>query len=431
MSRPVALGARALEARLRQARRLALGLASLGAGVGAGCTHTTEGAVDYPVMVPASADARGLRADARGEIAPASCARALGGRITPERILWCGRVEVPRPETMPLVELACTEWRADSPEQHARKVLVSAARVAELGLTPGASPPNASGACHLACFGTAEDPKGPWRARCTLGQTLDADRFLMVRLRTTSSSTWPSIEWNPFVTTRQGRRPRGARVGSAACEVVCAAPGRPPAPGRRFAAAAALERASVVAFRELAADLANAGAPTALVDQARRAERDERRHARAMSALARRHGQRALRVPARARRTSARPSLLELALHNAVEGWVGEAFGALLALHQAEASVDPTVSRALAPIARDEIRHAALALRVHAWLAPRLTADERARVLQAARAEIAALRAACPAVESPEAIALGFPAPFTARALVDGLDATLWRDLGA
>jgi hypothetical protein len=82
-----------------------------------------------------------------------------------------------------------------------------------------------------------------------------------------------------------------------------------------------------------------------------------------------------------------------VALENAVEGCVREAYGALVAKWQAERVVDPDLKRTLTSIARDEIQHAALAWQVAAWLEPRLSAAERREIDDARRQALAGLRA--------------------------------------
>lgn len=179
------------------------------------------------------------------------------------------------------------------------------------------------------------------------------------------------------------------------------------------------EAASVGDFVELAGDLARAGAPRTLVRRARAAAQDEMAHARAMRGLARRAGARRGRPRVASRHDRAAPvharrcrSLAALALENAVVGCVGETLGALLALHQAEHAPDAETRRVLGTIARDETRHAALALAVHTWLLPRLSVGERERVVTAARRALAALAASPPpAAASPIVVALGLPPP--------------------
>lgn len=149
---------------------------------------------------------------------------------------------------------------------------------------------------------------------------------------------------------------------------------------RMLAEFAMLEGASVGAFRALGANLERLGAPAELADRARGAAVEEARHARTMTGLARRAGARSrpIRVT-----DPAPPTLLELAIDNAVEGCVLETFGALLTTHQARVASDRRFREAIAIIAEEETSHAALARDVDAWVRTRLS-----------EAEVAALDAA-------------------------------------
>jgi hypothetical protein len=73
-------------------------------------------------------------------------------------------------------------------------------------------------------------------------------------------------------------------------------------------------------------------------------------------------------------------SLFDVALENAVEGCVRETYGAVVGLVGASTVQDVELGRAMRSIASDECRHAELAWAVHAWLLPRLSADERRHV---------------------------------------------------
>jgi rubrerythrin len=134
--------------------------------------------------------------------------------------------------------------------------------------------------------------------------------------------------------------------------------------GEHLAAMAYLEAASVIAFEQLAEQLAHFGAPSALIDRCMRAAADERRHARILTRFAREHGARV----ARPQPLFQPASVIEVALHNAVEGCVHESFAALVESLQAERAEDPRLRRAFAGIAQDELEHGELAWDVHAWL---------------------------------------------------------------
>ena len=147
--------------------------------------------------------------------------------------------------------------------------------------------------------------------------------------------------------------------------------------GETLARMAWLEAASIHAFRRLARELRAHGAPEELVAAARACARDESRHARAMARLARAHGAKVPRVEARAMGVR---DLESIARENAVEACVGETYGALLAMWQAEHAGDEDVRAAMRAIAPDELRHAALGWAVAAWADARLDKDARARV---------------------------------------------------
>ena len=147
--------------------------------------------------------------------------------------------------------------------------------------------------------------------------------------------------------------------------------------GEWLAQAAWLEGASVYAFVRLARELEAHGAPKDLVARARRSARDEARHARMMRALAKKRGIDAPR--ARAPRAPVR-DLESVARENAIEGCVGETYGALLAAHRAEHDADPEMREVMAEIAPDELRHAALGWSVAEWAEGKLTPEARARV---------------------------------------------------
>jgi uncharacterized protein (TIGR02996 family) len=187
-------------------------------------------------------------------------------------------------------------------------------------------------------------------------------------MRTSSSDLDPPRTYYPYVVV--GRRPAGAIAGEAtACDGGV---------GEFFAAAAALESLSVTAFEWLALDLAELGAPLDLQERAFEAACEETRHTRAMSAFASAHGS----VVTYSSPMTTRPTrdALAIAIENAVEGCVRETFGACIAEWQAEHAESLDVRSALTVIALEEESHASLARDVAAWLEPRLTEDERARV---------------------------------------------------
>lgn len=191
-----------------------------------------------------------------------------------------------------------------------------------------------------------------------------------------------------------------------------------------FLASAHLEAASVDAFQILADELEGHGAPFELAQAARDAARDEVAHAEAMAALA------GAEVPAvRVIRGAAPRSVEQIALENAREGCVRETFAALLAHRQATCAADPRVRDVMRVIAEDETRHATLSWRIAEVLDARLSPAARARVAEARREAIEALRGECAAgAEDP---ALGLPGSSEALALLDGLNGSLWAAVDA
>jgi hypothetical protein len=190
--------------------------------------------------------------------------------------------------------------------------------------------------------------------------------------------------------------------------------------GVHFARAACMEAGSVEAFRMLRDELVAHGAPKRLVHAAARAMRDEVRHVRQTSALARRFGEQ----PVTPRPVPPRPhrSFEAVALENAVEGCVRETYSALECAWQAAVATDPVVRATMKRIARDEMRHLALSWAVHAWALGRLDAASRARVIAAQRAEIATLLAEL--AQDPPASLLGtggLPRAAQSRALVGAI----------
>lgn len=105
--------------------------------------------------------------------------------------------------------------------------------------------------------------------------------------------------------------------------------------------AARLEAASIYAFRQLTRELSTHRAPRRLIAAARRAVRDEVRHARVTAELARRFGAGTFQGPS-VRNVGAR-DLETIATENATEGCcVRETFGAAVGAFQALRAQDPT-----------------------------------------------------------------------------------------
>jgi hypothetical protein len=214
-----------------------------------------------------------------------------------------------------------------------------------------------------------------------------------------------------------GRRPEGV-------EDVCA-PARGTAAGRWLARAAALEAASVPAFRRLARELRAHGAPERLVRAAREAVREEFRHTILMARAARPRGAtpRMIRVSP----MGVRP-LLAVAVENAREGCVRETLGALTAVHQAAHAADPALREAFKEIARDESRHARLAWEVDTWARSVLPTRAARIVGEARREEGARVVAELTRTSTTPALAreLGLPPTPIARSQARRMRQTLW-----
>ena len=198
----------------------------------------------------------------------------------------------------------------------------------------------------------------------------------------------------------------------------------PPPPGREvgshFARVACMEAASVEAFRCLRDELVAHGAPGRLVRAASRAIRDERRHVRVTSGLARRFGELPI-APRPAPPRVVRP-ILAVALENAVEGCVRETYSALECLWQAQAAEDPVVRAEMKRIARDEMRHLALSWEVHAWVMRRLDGEGRARVRAAQGSAIRELLAEVASDPQSSLVrTAGLPLGAQSRALVSAI----------
>lgn len=128
------------------------------------------------------------------------------------------------------------------------------------------------------------------------------------------------------------------------------------------------EHASIATFARLTLQLLSLGAPPELLTAAQRATQDEIQHARLCFDLASRYAGRPL-GPGKLAMVDAvtEVSLAELAVAAVHEGCLGETAAAVFASERLEQARDPQVRAALAKIARDETRHAALAWRTVVW----------------------------------------------------------------
>jgi hypothetical protein len=216
----------------------------------------------------------------------------------------------------------------------------------------------------------------------------DIDRCEVSELRL--DGVMLEIHWTELCVA--GRRPRGFAG--------------PPPPRGSTGAGAWLARAATLEAASVTAVARRIGAPRARIASARRAIADEIVHARVVARLARARGA-TVEPPAIA--VVHEPTLAELAHDNAVEGQVGETFGALVATCQARAATDPEIRAAYTRIARDETRHAALAHALAPWLERRLRPAERAAIRDARGRAVAALTTEC-AMSAHDRALLGLPA---------------------
>jgi hypothetical protein len=212
-----------------------------------------------------------------------------------------------------------------------------------------------------------------------------------------------------------GRRPAGLQPPSDAAART--------AGGRLLAKAAYLEEASVHAFVVLALELEEHGAPTRLCEASLRAARDEIRHAAVMRRLAERAEARvgAVRVEGRRRRP-----LEAIAVENAVEGCVGEAYGAAVACMQAKRAGDPRFRAVMKRIAADETRHAELSFELARWFDGHLSREGRRRLRNARDLAVQALARSVRRAPDGTAVVLGLPTAEQATVLVEELRRSLW-----
>jgi rubrerythrin len=213
-----------------------------------------------------------------------------------------------------------------------------------------------------------------------------------------------------------GRRPEGLLAG--------AAPEGRDKTANFFASIAHLESAAVDAFLILARELEALGAPSELVEAARRSADEEVRHTELMGAVARGLG--ANPVPAEVEDRPLR-DLKAIALENAIEGCVRETYGALVGTFQSMATPDAEIAAALREISEDETRHAETSWQIASWVESQLSEEERAEIEAARQQAIIDLRAEVAIEPDPQVRALaGLPSAAQAVAMVDQLSETIW-----
>ncbi len=196
--------------------------------------------------------------------------------------------------------------------------------------------------------------------------------------------------------------------------------------GRLLASRARAADYATRAHRRLRDDLGRMGAHPALALWADEAADDAKAHAAALRKLAARYDTHDRALTSRA--PDAAPRTLEqLAEDNLTTGCVHGTFDALVALHQGRSATDRELAELMTNIGNDEIRHAALAFAVHAFVEPKLSEAARARLVaireQAATALVSSLH------QPPRADVArlaGVPSVAEARALAADLGAALW-----
>lgn len=177
--------------------------------------------------------------------------------------------------------------------------------------------------------------------------------------------------------------------------------------GKMFARHAAFEAASVVAFEHLQRELLYYQAPRSIIEKIVTAANDERRHAQQVSALAEQYGAQSDTFTVD---TGNVRSLFDIALDNLKEGCVGETWGALVGLYQAENAQDTSIRKTMKSIAEDEVGHAALSWEIHNWLITKLSIAERDKLEIERLSAINAMRdKVCNRVLEPFEVFAGLP----------------------
>ena len=117
-------------------------------------------------------------------------------------------------------------------------------------------------------------------------------------------------------------------------------------------------------------------------------------------------------------------TLFEVALENAIEGCVGETYGAAVAAYQGEWATDPAVRGTMRAIAVDEAEHASLGWAVDGWARSRLPCAARLEIDESVERARATIREhAQRDVARAVAVPLGLPdaaAAAVLNAAVDG-----------
>jgi hypothetical protein len=222
----------------------------------------------------------------------------------------------------------------------------------------------------------------------------------------------------------------GVRVGCASCAV-----GRRPADlrdepaehgdpvGIALADMARIEAASVHAFRRLEKVLSELDAPASLRARARSAARDEIRHARIVSRIARARGAKHRRILVD---REAVPTTYALALENAVEGCVKETLGVAYLAHQASHAEDPELRTMAASLYEDELAHATLSWDLVAFFDAHLDEAQRATLRAAQTRALEEVVEEASSLHHDVRKAFGIPSGEIVARMVEGLRTTLY-----
>ena len=189
------------------------------------------------------------------------------------------------------------------------------------------------------------------------------------------------------------------------------------------------EAAAAVAFHRMVQELVAFSAPCMLVEGAQNAAREEKQHAAHAYALAKERGASAHELSSIYEQKTAfeSRSLLDFALENVSEGVVRESFGAMLNAHQATQASESSVCAFYTQITEDELGHAALSMRVHAWAMSQLSEADRTTVRAALRQAVATLQGqAREQVFDSDRTALGLPTQATQLQILSTLSASSW-----
>lgn len=189
---------------------------------------------------------------------------------------------------------------------------------------------------------------------------------------------------------------------------------------------ARIEAASVHAFRRLEDTLAALDAPRELRARARAAARDEIRHARLVTKLARARGTSPARVTLDP--DAAKPTAFDLALENAVEGCVHETLGVAYLAHQAQHAADAELRALAEALYEEELDHASLSWDLSSFFDARLDDDQRLRLRAAQERALVDVVHEAARIHPEVRAAFGIPTAQTVARMVEALRGTLFAD---